>query len=119
LVSTLTTFRCLEHLVEAAAESLLAESHSAWEVLLVDGGSVSESASRLAAAHPERMMYVAAGPDNLTGCRHAALRRLPDIRRRMSGWCGLFPPAKHSRKRPGTETSFQYCENKTAEVLLK
>jgi glycosyltransferase involved in cell wall biosynthesis/peptidoglycan/xylan/chitin deacetylase (PgdA/CDA1 family) len=69
LVSVVTCFLDAEHFFEAAIESVFAQSHPAWELILVDDGSRDRSAAiarRYERRHPDRVRVVAhAGGRNL------------------------------------------------------
>lgn len=61
LVSVITIFWNAERFMEEAIESVLAQSYSRWELLLVDDGSTDGSgviARRYEATHPERIRYI-------------------------------------------------------------
>lgn len=61
LISCITIFLNGEAFIGEAIESVLAQSYSNWELILVDDGSVdgaTEIARRYAAAHPRRITYL-------------------------------------------------------------
>lgn len=61
LVSVVTIFLDASAFLDEAVESVLAQSYSRWELLLVDDGSSdgsTEAAQRWAAAYPERIRYL-------------------------------------------------------------
>jgi glycosyltransferase involved in cell wall biosynthesis len=61
LVSVVTIFLNAERFMQAAIESVFAQSHQDWELLLVDDGSTDRStgiAQRYAAAFPEQVRYL-------------------------------------------------------------
>jgi len=61
LVSVITIFLDEERFLAESVESVLAQTHAAWELLLCDDGSIDGStaaARRYAAAHPERIRYL-------------------------------------------------------------
>jgi glycosyltransferase involved in cell wall biosynthesis len=83
LVSSIITFLNAERFIQGAAESVFAQTHDNWELLLVDDGSTDDSmqiALEYAERFPERVRYLehaehqnrgAAASRNL-GFRHAA-----------------------------------------------
>jgi glycosyltransferase involved in cell wall biosynthesis len=61
LVSIITPFLNAERFLDETLASVLAQSYSRWEALLVDDGSIDESRSiavRWAGAHPDRIRYL-------------------------------------------------------------
>jgi glycosyltransferase involved in cell wall biosynthesis len=61
LVSVITIFLDEERFLAEAVESVLAQTHAAWELLLCDDGSTDGStaaARKYAATHPERIRYL-------------------------------------------------------------
>ena len=61
MVSSIMIFLNAEKFIEEAIESILAQTHQNWELLLVDDGSTDDStqvALRYAELHPERVRYL-------------------------------------------------------------
>jgi glycosyltransferase involved in cell wall biosynthesis len=61
LISVIIIFRNPGAFIEEAIDSVFAQTHPDWELLLVDDGSTDEStgiARRVAAAHPDRVRYL-------------------------------------------------------------
>lgn len=90
LVSIVVPFRNGERYLREAVDSVLAQTHTAWELLLVDDGSTDGGtaiAKRYAERHPNRIFYLEhAGHEN----RGTAASRNLAIRRARGGYVAFL-----------------------------